>query len=326
MFYFKLLLSCGLLTWVILQAIDLSDLKAAISNVDMKLILLACLMRFLGIMLSSLRWQKLLESQAVRVSLLPLADSYLIASFFNLFLPTRIGGDVFRISDLRHATKSLSRSASAVFVERFLGISILFVFALFASLIQLHLSREIPAVWVGLAIGVCGLLVLFLILCTEIVVRLLGLIPIPRVRENLLSKWQVFQSNTMLLFSQSKPLAWGITYSLLLQINVVIHYWIIGEALGFGVPLPNYFFLIPIQLVVLMLPSINGIGLREASSIVLFSYYGIVATEAATFGFIDLALMLLVGVIGCFRFLTRPSIPKVKQTFQEALSVLEPPN
>jgi len=59
-----------------------------------------------------------------------------------------------------------------------------------------------------------------------------------------------------------------------------------------------------------MLPSINGIGLREASSIVLFGYYGIAATDAATFGFVDLAMMLVLGSAGWLRFISRGSKPK----------------
>ena len=89
----------------------------------------------------------------------------------------------------------------------------------------------------------------------------------------------------------------------------MLHFWLIGEALGYGIPLLDYFFLIPVQLVILMLPTINGIGLREVSSIVLFGFYGIMSTEAAMFGFIDLAMMLIIGFIGWLRFISRSSYP-----------------
>jgi len=280
------------------------------AGVELWLLLLAFGMHSLGFLFSALRWQKLLKSQGVHVRLLALIDSYLVGSFFNVFMPTRIGGDVVRVRDLSRATASITRSASSVFVERFLGMSVLLVFTLSASLFRLPLSQKIPAIWVGIAIGVFGLAVLLSVLYSQFVSRLMWLIPLPKLREKILAVWQTFCENAMLLLSQREPLVWGLWYSFLLQVTVVVHFWIIGEALCFGIPLLDYFFLIPVQLVILMLPTINGIGLREASSIVLFGFYGIVATDAATFGLIDLAMMLVIGLIGCFRFLFRRSIPE----------------
>ena len=153
-----------------------------------------------------------------------------------------------------------------------------------------------------------GPVILFSILYSKIIDQLIRVIPLTKAQFKIVSEWQIFRTNALLLLSTRGSLTWGIWYSFLLQINVVIHYWIIGKALGFNIPLLNYFFLIPIQVVILMLPSINGIGLREVSSIVLFGYYGVAATEAAIFGFVDLAIMLVIGLIGWLRFLTRRSL------------------
>ncbi len=310
MFLLKISLSGSLVAWIFIRQVNLSELIDVMARVELWLLLLAFGMHSLGFLFSALRWQKMLKSQGVHVKLLPLIDSYLVGSFFNVFMPTRIGGDVVRVSDLRRATASISRSASSVFVERFLGISVLLAFALFASLFRLPLAQEIPAIWIGIGIGVFGLAVLLSALYSQFVGRLMWLIPLPKLQKKILGVWQTFRENVLLLLSQREPLLWGLWYSFLLQVNVVVHFWIIGEALDFGIPLLDYFFLIPVQLVILMLPTINGIGVREASSIVLFGFYGIVATEAATFGLIDLAMMLLVGLIGCFRFLSRRSTPK----------------
>jgi len=290
--------------------VDLSELIAVVARVDHSLLLLAFGMHSLGFLFSALRWQKLLESQGVHVRLLPLIDSYLVGSFFNVFMPTRIGGDVVRVSDLRRATESISRSASSVFVERFLGMSVLLVFALSASLLRLPLAQKIPAIWAGIGIALFGLVVLLSSLYLPFLGQLMLLIPLPKLRTKCLAVWQTFSENARVVLSQREPVFWGLWYSFLLQINVVAHFWIIGEALGFGIPLLDYFFLIPVQLVVLMLPAINGIGLREASSIVLFGFYGIAATEAATFGLIDLAMMFALGLVGSFRYLFRRSIPE----------------
>src|SRR3546814_7868738 len=84
----------------------------------------------------------MLRRQDVRVRLLPLIDSCVVSCFYNMILPTRVGGDVARILDLRGANNSLAKSASSVLVERLFGISILFIFAVVAALLRLPLARS----------------------------------------------------------------------------------------------------------------------------------------------------------------------------------------
>jgi len=272
--------------------------------------MLAFSMHSLGFLFSGLRWQKLLETQGTYVELLPLIDSYLIASFFNFFMPTRVGGDVVRVSDLRQASKSISRSASSVFIERFLGITVLLVFALCTSMVRLPMAQKVPAIWFALAIGALGLLAILSSLYFPFISKLIWLIPIQKLRVKMLAEWEIFRKNAVLLLSEKMALSYGLWYSFLLQVNVVVYFWIIGQALGFNIPLLHYFFLIPVQLVILMFPTINGIGLREASSIVLFGYYGIAPTSAATFGLLEFLMSLTIGLIGWYRFVARRSIPQ----------------
>ncbi|MBC2696069.1 MAG: flippase-like domain-containing protein [Desulfobacteraceae bacterium] len=309
-FFLKIAISCSLITWVLVYQVKLSELLGVVEMANIWLLLLAFSMHLIGFLFSGLRWQRLLKSQMVYVKLLPLIDSYLVGSFFNVFMPTRIGGDVVRVKDLRRATKSMSLSASSVFVERFLGISVLLFFALCASLIRLPLAKQIPAIWIGLSFAVIGLVLFLLAMFSQFISLFIGFIPLKKLRNKILIAWKVFRDNTVWLLSRREALVWGLWYSILLQLNVVIHFWVIGEALGYKIALLDYFFLIPIQLVILMLPTINGIGLREASSIVLFGFYGVGASQAAAFAFIDLAMMLAIGLIGWVRFLTRRSIPK----------------
>src|SRR3546814_247001 len=101
----------------------------------------------------------------------------------------------------------------------------------------------------------------------------------------------------------------GLGYSLLLQILVVLNAWLIGLSLSFEIPFLDYFFLVPVQLIVLMLPTINGLGLREASSVLLFGLYGVSATEAVTFSFLELLLSMLLFMAGWVRLVRRRSLP-----------------
>jgi uncharacterized membrane protein YbhN (UPF0104 family) len=264
-------------------------------------------LRLFGLVFSALRWQRLLAAQAVYVKFIPLYDSYIVCSFFSLFMPTRVGGDVVRIADLRGANQSIMRSASSVVIERMLGISVLFFFALCASLASLALPQKMPAIWIGISLGVCGFLTLLFAFYTPVIGWFLSLLPMPNLRLRIGEAWLNFRESSMHILSQRDALLWGLWYSFLLQLLVVVQFWLIGKAIGISVPMLDYFVLIPIQAVLLMLPTINGIGLREGSCIVLFGFYGVAAADAVTFGLIDLANMVALGIIGWLRFVNRPS-------------------
>ena len=314
-FFLKLVISGGLISWVLIYKINWLDFRTIMQQTNIWLLIIAFLLHFSGFWFSALRWQKLLEMQGVKVKLWPLIDSYLVSSFFNIFMPTRIGGDVVRINDLKHTFNSITKSASSVVVERFLGISILFIFAFIASLYRLNLAQQIPAIWVGLGIGILGVALFLSVIYFDYITFFFRFVPSKKLREKLVSGYNNFRESTISLLSKKDALAWGLGYSFFLQVNVILHFWIIGIAMHFSIPLIDYFFLIPIQLVILMAPTINGLGLRETSSIVLFGYYGITATEATIFSLIDLFMLLIIGLIGWTRFISRraPSLTFNKQ-------------
>ena len=302
---FKILLSSVLVLWIFICKVEWTKLSIIINSLKINWLVFAFLLHFSGLYFSALRWKKLLKGQNINIKLLPLCESYLICSFFNLFMPTRIGGDAIRIYHLNQEIRSIPKSASSIFLERLIGISVLCVFALVSSLIGISAGNALQSTWIGLITGLCGIFALFLLVYTNIVSYVISFLPLKNQKSIMDKGWKDFLSNIRLNFSNSESIAYGIVISIFLQINVIIHFWFIGKALSLDVPLIDYFFLIPVQLFVLMLPSINGIGLREASSIALFNFYGINSTTAALFGFIDLTMMILIGIVGCLCFLRK---------------------
>ena len=88
-------------------------------------------------------------------------------------------------------------------------------------------------------------------------------------------------------------------WAVILQLNVVVYFFLIGKALHLAIPLLDYFIVIPIVLLVQVIPiSVNGWGLREASYIEIFGFYGIGAAAAVSFSLIEVAFGLIVGLAG----------------------------
>ena len=80
--------------------------------------------------LSTWRWRLLLQAQGHPGPLRRLSASYLVATFFNNFLPSNIGGDVIRVRDSSRLTGSTTTTSLAVVaIDRILGFGALYVLA-----------------------------------------------------------------------------------------------------------------------------------------------------------------------------------------------------
>jgi len=94
-----------------------------LKSANILLILLSASTHIFGIWISAVRWKILLKTQKINLSISYLNSSLLIGFFFNNFLPTSIGGDVFRTYDIsKKANIPMETSASIIIIERFSGV------------------------------------------------------------------------------------------------------------------------------------------------------------------------------------------------------------
>ncbi len=77
---------------------------------------------YLMIGVSAWRWGVLLEAQGLHFPFRRLTSSFFVATFFNNFLPSNIGGDVIRIADTAPAAGSRTRAATVVLIDRGMGL------------------------------------------------------------------------------------------------------------------------------------------------------------------------------------------------------------
>ena len=134
---FKVVISL-LLIFYALRSADFSSIIFSLRSTKAHLIGIALTMIALGYGISALRWQILIKSQNITLSLIDLVKYYLVGAFFNNFLPTTIGGDIVRAYDVSKVSNSLSRSFAVIIIERMTGI-----FALISySFVGLILGRE----------------------------------------------------------------------------------------------------------------------------------------------------------------------------------------
>ena len=305
-FLLKLTISLTLLAFIILPRAAIPDILRELRSVNMYWILFSFSLHALGVWISAVRWRILIRALGDSVPLGYLVKSYLVGTFFNNFLPTRFGGDIVRIWDGSLYSRSLLRSSAVVLVERLTGVVILLLLALTASLIRLDMAREFPVIWLAMALALGGLAAIFAFL-TPISEKLIRLLPGAGFWGKVRHKALEFRETVLAYRGQKTAILKALFWALLLQINVIVHYYLAGKGFGLAVPLLDYFIFIPVVLLVLTIPiTIGGLGVREGLYIQILGYYAIPASAAVAFSLIaDTAFTLAIGLIGAFVYITR---------------------
>jgi len=308
----RIIISLGLIIYLIMtQFKDFKTIASTLKDISILLILLSAATHFYGIWITAFRWQTLLKTQGVRLSLLSLSSSTLVGQFFNNFLPTSIGGDVYRAYDVsKKSNFPMSSSVSILVVERLSGIIASGVFAtvaLFLGFTAIGGKSIVIPIIIFLAVSI---FIFFLILNPNI----LGLHKLAK-KIKFLQKILDKLSNVYNTFLSFKNYKWALVkvifYSLTLQFAVIINYWLASRSLGITLDLEVFIFIVPVVSIISMLPiSLGGIGVREGSLVFLMVSLGAQNEKAAMCSLLLLAMLLAVGIIGGIVYAIRPFLAK----------------
>jgi uncharacterized protein (TIRG00374 family) len=269
----------GVLAW----RTDWHQIAEAFTHLRWGLWLLALVLYVLTQVVSSLRWQWLARPLGFSQGLGRFVALYYVGMFFNLVLPTSVGGDVVRAWYLGGPGRRLPAFLS-VFVERLSGLMVLLVIAcVAAAFCPLALPAWIPwSVWCLTAAGVLavpGLLVV-------------SRLPWPLARfRGLHARLVGFGDQlaaTLRLYAQNPGLLIGTTaLSAVVQAANIVVVWLVGVALGAHVPASFYWILVPLVSILTLLPvSVNGMGVREWTTVMLLAPLGVGSGTATILAFL----------------------------------------
>lgn len=305
-FLLKFIFSFSIIAYLLIKIVPINDFLKVLKGANILWLLLSFSLHSLGLLISAYRWQILIQAQGDRVPLGFLAKSYLVGTFFNNFLPTRFGGDIVRIWDGSRYSRSVLKSSAIVLVERFTGIIVLLLFAFVASLSRLEMAKKIPIIWVSLLVGLLGLLFV-LSFFMPFAKRILSKIPDKGYLKKIKAKVFEFRDVVLVYKEKKREFLKALFWAFLLQVNVILHYFLVGKALHLNISFIDYFIFIPIILIILIIPvTISGLGLREGIYIEIFKFYLIPAALAFSFPLIaDVAFGLIIGIIGGIIYVLR---------------------
>jgi len=301
----KILVSVGLLAYLF-STTDLAALNDRIRNGDL-LLLAAAVVLYAGMLaLSTWRWRLLLRAQGYPAPLRDLSCSYLVATFFNNFLPTNIGGDVIRVRDSSRLTGSTTASLAIVAIDRILGFGALYLLAAGAFVLGGRTAKELVGartVVYGLGVVFAGLAYVFLRPGTaRRLMAASGLASIPWARE----RFETVQA-AVHVYRDQLPAIWtALAASVALQVLVVCYFFAVAHSLGIPLPLSVSFLIVPLCTLVQAIPvSFNGWGIRESAFIVYFGQVSLSRDSALACSLVGAGLIVLLSLSGAVVWTSR---------------------
>jgi len=289
--------SCALLIFLFRQ-IDKKTLLGILASANIWLLAGAFFIFLFTYIISLYRWEMLLKAVQVHLSIKRIIISFSAGLFFNLFLPSTIGGDLVRSFDLAAHTKKPKEIIASVLLDRISGYAGLVLVALIALFYGYGLFQDKTVIFIVGLITVLLVAVLLVLFNNFFFGKINKLFHSPAGNRLLIAIKDTHQE--MYYFRKRKGiLLANLLYSILIQVSCPFSFYLIALALGVKTSLIYFFIFIPIINAVTMLPiSIGGLGLRDATVIYFFSKVGMPKDFAFAVSITVFFFTLLIGALG----------------------------
>jgi glycosyltransferase 2 family protein len=295
---------------MLFSRIDVRRLWAVARHASIPWLAAALLLFFVNVLAATWRWRLLLSAQRVEVRSASLLASFLVANFFNNFLPSNIGGDVIRISDTAKPARSKTLATTVVLVDRALGLLGLVLVAALGSTLARSVHHPIGPIWPA---WLWAGFVLAAIASAPAVLAPSGFSRLLQPLTVFHPEWvggRIDTITAVLARFRQRPTALAGCFggAIFVQATVVVFYFVVAYALRLNVSLWDLTVVVPVSLVVQMLPvSISGFGVREATFSFYFSRIGQPIESALLVSLVGQTLIMLFSLSGAAVFISRQS-------------------
>jgi glycosyltransferase 2 family protein len=301
----------AVLLGLLFSRIDVGRLWASARRASPLWLLIAMVVYSANVLAATWRWHVLLDAQGIQVRRRPLLGSYLVALFFNNFLPSNIGGDVIRIRDTARAARSTTLATMVVLVDRGLGLmGLVLVAAMGASLAasSRHAATLIWPVWLWAGFLAGAAASAPAVFAPDGVGRLLQPLTVFH------PEWvggRIKKLTAALSRFRDRPVALAGCFggAIFVQAATAVFYFTVAHALHLDVTLWDLAVIVPLSFIVQMLPlSVNGFGLREATFAFYFTRVGQPIESALLLSLVATALTMLFSLTGAAVYVGREQL------------------
>lgn len=240
------------------------------------------------------KWQILLRVHGLKYPFWLLHKWYIVAAFFNQFLPSMIGGDGYRIYKTLGNGKHRACAVLPVFVERATGLSALLIMGTVGAGLDYAASGNTLSYWslvvglvwaAGMAVGgVCWFAGWFN--------KVAELKFCPSAVRSLIRHADDYNR-------QLGKVAWTLVLSFWFHAMRIVIFWLLVRGLGYEVTFGQVAVVAAATMVIGMLPiSLGGWGLVDGSFMVLMGYYGVSPEAGLTATLMSRVTVVWVAILG----------------------------
>jgi glycosyltransferase 2 family protein len=303
-------LMLAVLIWRI-PPIELDEVVPELTTRTVGWLLVAMALTLVAVVLSAVRWQRVLEVLGLHAALRHLLSYNLAGQFVSNVLPTTIGGDVLRYARLSRETGESPKTFASVVLERLTGWIVLPLISVAGFLVNPPLQHLGRATQVAVGLAFVTLLALCILLYAVADQRIGG-------RFEARDGWRRFAGAVHLGLDRlrrepvaaANVLLVGFAYQLVLVLAAVAA----AQALGVrpaGLTALLAFF--PAVAIAQVLPiGISGLGVREAAFVLFLAPLGVEAQDAIALGLLLYLLNLGVSLLGAPAFAVGGRLPSAE--------------
>ena len=279
--------------------IDAREIPATLKTSHFGIVGACVVLYMLGQATSTLKWRILLAPVGLSTPYPRLLGFYFTGMFFNLFLPTIIGGDAVKAVLLARETGAPARATMSVFMERNTGLCALLLIALVAAYlappVTIYGISLVTLTWLLAGGYLAANVVLFSPHAYRIADQLIARSPLKRIRARAASLYAAATPYTRAI----GVLVPSMILSIVFQFVVIGVVFLCARALSLSIPFTAVAVFVPLVSLAGMVPvSVNGLGVREALYILLFGRIGISAELAVSLALLYLAVTVVASLPG----------------------------
>ena len=292
---------------IILSKIDLKSFFVLLKDINLYYFISAVLLLFPMIVIKAYRWNYLKRTQKINYKLSDSILMYGSGIYIGLLTPGRIG-DFIKVLYLKNDGNSAGKSFVSVFIDRLADLLFLTIFGYAGMFFFIHLFKK-QVYLLSLIFIILLSIVIFAVTKKEFFKRLLRrlfwfFIP-SKYKEKIKINFNDFYSDLKIL--NRKRIFKVSLITVLVWIIYFIQVFFLAKSLGIDISFAYLAICSCIAGLVTLIPiSISGIGTRDITLIILFSFFGISRESAVAVSMLILSMSVVMALIGLFCWLKKP--------------------
>jgi len=301
---FRLLFALFLLA-ALLHIVHIQQVLDALSHIRLKYIAALVVLTVVLIWISCVKWQMFIRATGHDAAIIPLMKYYTMSYFFNMFLPSSLGGDMARSIQLGIHLKSYKSAFAATFVERLTGFLAMILMGVSFVAIGSHATAGVEAAVLFVAFfSVLGALVCFSRtlsgFCFSLAVTLCRRLGLRQAADKLDALFQKVTDSIEFARHDSRLFGKAMILSLLFHLLAVVNAYVCALAVGWQTAeFGSLCMVVPLVLLVSIAPiTPSSIGIQEGAFLFFLMRVGATQGEGLGVAFLLRAKVILTACVG----------------------------